>query len=110
MNKFNDFDISGKTTPQESVFKLPPIDNNINFINYFKDVNLIHQKYKIIFCSENTQAALDLMQIRDVNLISFGNPGLFFETIDSKANLVPNSNILIKEYLNKEHFHISWLG
>lgn len=109
-SNFNDFDISIKQHPQESVFKLPPIDNNINFISYSKDVNLIHQKYKIIFCSENTQAALDLMQIRDVNLISFGNPGLFFETIDSKANLVPNSNILIKEYLNKEHFHsISWL-
>lgn len=109
-SNFNDFDISIKQHPQESVFKLAPIDKNINFISYSEDVNLIHQKYEIIFCSENTQAALDLMQIRDVNLISFGNPSLFFKTLNSNAVLVPNSKILIKEYLSKEHFHsISYL-
>ena len=110
-SNFNDFDISIKQHPQESVFRrLPSTNNNINFISYSKDVNLIHHKYEIIFCSENTQAALDLMQIRDINLISFGSPNLLFKTINSDANQVPNSNILIKKYFIKEHFqNISYL-
>ena len=96
---FKEMEIFVKAHPQESLFYHKNNKNlSLKYISHKDDINLIHHNYELIFCSENTQAALDLMGVRSINLISFQNQSPLFQLINSEIILIPDSNIKIKKY------------
>lgn len=103
-SKFPEMEIHIKEHPQEFLYKSTKKFNNVKYVDYSHDVNSIHADYEMIYCSENTQASIDLMQIRDINLVSFNISGKIFNNINTDTQQIINSEIRIKEYKLSSHY------